>query len=100
MDLEELIAGGIGFGLLLVSVTVLLGILVFSIVVAWQITARTGYPGVLGLLLFLPLANVVFLLVLAFGDWPIQKRLRRLEAELERRRQEEAAIPGAAPGPP
>jgi hypothetical protein len=44
----------------------------------WRIYAKTGHGGPLGLLMLLPLVNVVMLFVLAFGEWPIQAELKRL----------------------
>ncbi len=43
-----------------------------------RILAKTGYSGALGLLMFVPFANFILLLVLAFGTWPIETEVRRL----------------------
>jgi hypothetical protein len=48
--------------------------------IGWRICAKTGYSGALGLLMLVPVANLVLLLVLAFGSWPIEEELRRLRA--------------------
>ncbi len=48
---------------------------VFSLVVAWRITAKAGYSGVLSLLLFVPFVNLVMIVIFAFRRWPIERRL-------------------------
>ncbi|KAA0695291.1 hypothetical protein DT594_10705 [Halopseudomonas laoshanensis] len=49
--------------------------LVVAIVVVpvWQICRRTGYPGWLGLLMLIPMVNLVLLYFIAFADWPAHK---------------------------
>lgn len=42
----------------------------------WRIFARTGYPGVLGLSMFVPGINVVVFLWFAFMEWPIEREKR------------------------
>ncbi len=56
------------------------GILALLGWIGWRICAKTGYSGALGLLMLVPVANLVLLLVLAFGSWPIEEELRRLRA--------------------
>ena len=41
----------------------------------WRICTKAGYPGALGLLWFIPLANICLLLYLAFADWPVLKQM-------------------------
>lgn len=48
---------------------ILLALIVF-LLPCWKITSRTGFPGALSLLLLIPVANVIFLYVLAFSRWP------------------------------
>lgn len=62
---------------LIVTVIALLG-LILAIVIWWRIFSKAGYSGLLGLLMFVPLANLIVLLVLAFGTWPIEKEVERL----------------------
>jgi|HubBroStandDraft_3_1064219.scaffolds.fasta_scaffold525309_2 hypothetical protein len=45
----------------------------------WKICSKAGYPGALGLLILIPLANLIMLLVLAFAEWPVLKELRALQ---------------------
>jgi len=49
----------------------------------WRILSKTGYPGALGLVMFIPLVNLVLLVHLAIADWPIEKRVERLRQESE-----------------
>jgi hypothetical protein len=52
--------------------------IVFTIVIWWRIFSKAGYSGALSLLMFVPIANLVMLLILAFGEWPIQAELKQL----------------------
>jgi hypothetical protein len=40
------------------------------------ICAKAGFPGALGLLVFVPVANLVLLFFLAFAEWPALRRAR------------------------
>lgn len=70
------------FGGVLVLFAIGIAILsiIVSIIVWWRIFAKAGFSGALGLLMLVPIANVVMLLVLAFAEWPIQAELRQLRA--------------------
>jgi len=57
-------------GLIVIAVTVL---------VYCKIAAKMGYNWALGLLMLVPIANIILLLYLAFADWPIQRELRQLK---------------------
>jgi hypothetical protein len=48
---------------------------------AWRICAKAGFPGPLGLLVILPVLNLVLLFFLGFAEWP---SLRRGKPEVER----------------
>lgn len=39
----------------------------------WKICERAGYPGVLSLLILIPLVNLGFLYFLGFASWPAAK---------------------------
>jgi len=54
-------------GLMFILLLVLLG------VPLWRIVKRTGLPPVLSLLAFVPAANVIFVWVFAFMEWPALK---------------------------
>lgn len=44
------------------------------VIPAWRILQKAGYPGVLSLLVMVPLLNLVLLWVFAFANWPNAKR--------------------------
>ena len=55
----------------------LVALLVYAVIIVlpcWRIIARTGLPGVLGVLAIVPVANLIMLWVLAFIDWPALKK--------------------------
>jgi hypothetical protein len=51
------------------SVIAAVGGVVLIVWPAWRICSRAGFPGALGLLIMVPLLNLVLLYVLAFGEW-------------------------------
>jgi hypothetical protein len=63
---------------------VFLGVLavlfLIPLIVAWRITVKAGYTGVLSLLLLIPGVNIVMLLIFAFSEWPIQAKLRAMKS--------------------
>lgn len=69
------------FALFFSVVMVFIGLLFFALtIVIWcKIFAKAGYSWALGLLMLVPIANLVMMLVLAFSDWPIHKELRLLK---------------------
>ena len=63
----------------LVMILFMLLAAILTVVVYCRICSKTGYHWALGLLMFVPIANIILPLVLAFSDWPIQKELRQLK---------------------
>jgi len=61
---------GIGGGHLLW----MLAMAVIVIIPVWRICTKAGYPGWLGVLAIVPIANLVLLYFLAFADWPALRR--------------------------
>ena len=59
-----------------ISVILLVGVL--PAIAFWKIFAKAGYPGALGLLLLVPLVNLVMFFFLAFSEWPVLKELQAL----------------------
>ena len=55
-------------GLIVLLVLALIG------VPLWRIVKRTGLPAALSLLAFVPVANVIFIWVFAFMEWPALKQ--------------------------
>jgi len=60
---------------------VVLVVLLVTAVVYCKIFSKAGYPWALGLLMLVPIANIIMPFVLAFGDWPIHKELRLLRQQ-------------------
>ena len=66
--------------------TAMIAFIVFMVVVAnllyvlisCKICQKAGYHWALGLLVLVPIANVVLPFFQAFADWPVQKELREL----------------------
>jgi hypothetical protein len=64
---------------ILIGVMVWLVVMIIAVVALCKIFSKAGYCWALGLLMFVPIANLVMFLVLAFSDWPILKELRALK---------------------
>jgi hypothetical protein len=91
-------------GIILSSVIFSLIAIVFAVIIYWRIFSKAGYSGALGLLMFVPIANIIVLCVLAFGTWPIYKELNDLRQQVARGQQNPAfsqqyqqSSPGAYP---
>ena len=65
---------GAAIGLFLLG----LALVVIFFVAYIQIIRRAGYSGWWVLVWFVPLLNVVMLLIFAYKEWPIQRELREL----------------------
>ena len=63
----------IGLPELLVVFTVLA--LPFLVVPFWKFFSTAGYPGIMGIVMLIPLLNVVMLFFLGFSDWPVLREL-------------------------
>jgi len=70
-----LIMFGIFVGLICAAIKVLIFCKIFS---------KAGYSWALGLLMLLPIADIIMAFFLAFADWPIQKQLRKLKQQQEK----------------
>ena len=58
---------------------VVLVVTIIKVLVYCKIFSNAGYSWALGLLMFVPIANIIMLFVLAFAEWPIRKELRLLK---------------------
>ena len=45
-------------------------IYILPVIAFWKICSKAGFPGALGLLMIIPIANIILLLYLAFAEWP------------------------------
>jgi uncharacterized membrane protein len=71
------------FVAVLVALGVLVG-LILTIAIIWiycKIFAKAGYCWALGLLMLVPIVNIIMLCVLAMGDWPVLRELRQLRQQ-------------------
>ncbi len=50
---------------------------IITVVPFWLIFSKAGFPGVLSLLILVPIANVVVLFYLAFAEWPALRERRQ-----------------------
>jgi hypothetical protein len=57
---------------------------IIKVLIFCKIFSKAGYCWALGLLMLVPMANVIMPFVLAFGDWPIQKEIRLLKQQQEK----------------
>ncbi|MHC4558137.1 MAG: hypothetical protein ACYTFW_12125 [Planctomycetota bacterium] len=64
------------FGIFVALIVVAIKILIFC-----KIFSKAGFCWALGLLMLLPIVNIIMAFVLAFADWPIQKELRLLKQQ-------------------
>jgi hypothetical protein len=61
-----------GLGTMHPGAMLLVGLLI--LVPVWRICAKAGYSGWIGLLVLVPLANLLLLYFLGFSEWPLERR--------------------------
>ena len=71
------VMGGV---LMILIVLVVLFLTALQIFVFCKIFSKAGYSWALGLLILVPLGNVIVPIYLAFADWPALRELRGLKA--------------------
>ncbi len=76
-DQYQTVGASIGV-IIAVSSIISLALLVFAVIIYWKIFSKAGYSGAMGLLMFVPIANIIALCILAFGNWPIYEELNML----------------------
>jgi hypothetical protein len=59
-----------------------LAAMVFGIIIYWKIFSKAGYSGAMSLLMLVPIANIIVICMLAFGNWPILQELEQLRAQV------------------
>jgi len=52
-----------------------------KVIISCKIFSKAGYNWALGLLIILPIVDVVMVCFLAFSDWPILRELRQLKQQ-------------------
>lgn len=94
MDDHSAAAASLVATLVLVYVVVILGFVAFTIWVYWRIFAKAGYNGALSLLNLIPgVGQLICLIILAFGRWPLEDQLAALQGQPVSPR-----VPPATPG--
>jgi len=73
-------AGGESFALFggCFALMIWLALLIFFVVIQCKIFSKAGYHWAMGLLMFIPIGNLVALCILAFAQWPIHRELEAL----------------------
>jgi len=56
-------------------------IIAIKLLIFCKIFSKAGYSWALGLLMMIPIANIIMAFFLAFADWPVCKELRRLKQQ-------------------
>jgi uncharacterized membrane protein YhaH (DUF805 family) len=60
---------------------VVLVVVAIKLLICCKIFSKAGYSWALGLLMLIPIVNIIMAFFLAFADWPVQKELRRLKQQ-------------------
>jgi hypothetical protein len=55
-----------------------------KVLIFCKIFSKAGYSWALGLLILVPIANIIMAFYLAFADWPIRKELRLLKRQQQK----------------
>lgn len=76
------VAAGFGVVFFIVMGLIELAALGFAIYMYTRVAGKAGYPKAYGLLTLIPVANLVFIIMFVFQEWPIERRLREAEQAL------------------
>jgi len=71
MDASGMMMPGLPLLFLLIGIPLTLLLVVWPF---WMICKKAGFHGVLSLLMLVPIGNVILPFVLAFAEWPVQRR--------------------------
>jgi hypothetical protein len=74
--------GGAGAGGAIVGLLFFFVIVGVMVAIWGTIFKKAGYSFWLGLLMIVPLANLIWLLIFAFSTWPIHRELERYRAQI------------------
>jgi hypothetical protein len=69
------------FALAMLIAFVVLIIIAIKLLIICKIFSKAGYSWALGLLMLIPILNIIMAFFLAFADWPVQRELRRLKQQ-------------------
>ncbi len=76
MQVDPNVAPVFSLFFLIFMIPLVLIIVAVKILIFCKIFSRAGYSWAFGLLMLVPIANIVMLFVLAFAEWPVQQELR------------------------
>jgi uncharacterized membrane protein YhaH (DUF805 family) len=65
---------------LLVAFIILI-VIAITLLIFCKIFSKAGYSWALGLLMLIPIINIIMAFFIAFADWPVQRELRRLKQQ-------------------
>lgn len=54
-------------------------VLAVKLLICCKIFSNAGYSWALGLLMLIPIVNIIMIFYLAFADWPVNRELRELK---------------------
>ena len=77
----EAIVPVFGIIIFMVWLLVILVSTAITLVIWCKLFSKAGYHWAYGLLVLVPIANIVVPFYLAFADWPIRKELRQLRQQ-------------------
>ena len=66
---------------LIVLFVILAAIIILTAVIWCKLFSKAGHHWAAGLLMLVPVANVIMPFVLAFGEWPIERELQQLRRQ-------------------
>jgi hypothetical protein len=70
--------------LIMLIVFVVLVVIAIKLLIFCKIFSKAGYSWALGLLMMIPIANIIMAFFLAFADWPVRRELRRLKQQQDK----------------
>ena len=75
-------AAGIGAVFFIIWALVYLAVIGFGVYMYLRIAGKAGFPKAYGLLPFIPLAGIVFIVMFVFQEWPVERQLREAQQAL------------------
>jgi len=66
------------------AIVVYVAMFAFGVYVYCRVARKAGYSPWAGLWLLVPVANLVVMLIFAFSEWPIEREVKALRAQMQR----------------
>jgi hypothetical protein len=79
MDAPEMVAPVFAMLMVFIWLTVVLFSIALTLLIWCRLFHKAGFHWALGLLMLVPIANVVMCFYLAFAEWPVHRQLRTLQ---------------------